>query len=178
MKDGKVRYETAFILELREDTILERARNWVMEQKGYQNDLIFIKISDWRTSTDQKYIKCRIAFSQPLEKNTKTRNSLPQYLNYLYTLRVYTSNRYKVEIIIDQLSLTGNLAAIGVSLDKSRKDTIFVEDFQKVQSSSSSSVTNRQIVFNNYKKADAYLRNSIKELIGAVYNKPVKINSH
>jgi hypothetical protein len=177
MKNGKVRYETAFVLELPEDTILKRAENWVTEQKGYQNDLFYIKISDWRTSIDQKYLKCRIAFSQLLETNNKNKSSLPQDLKYLYTLRVYTSNRHKVEIIIDELSLTGNLTAIGISADKSKKDTIFVEDFQKLQTPSPSAVKNREIVFNNYKKADAYLKNSIREIIGAVYNKPIKINN-
>lgn len=178
MKDGKVHYETAFLLELPEDTILERTKNWIIEQKGYKNDLWFGRISDWKTSTYQKYLKCRIAFSRPFERtNSKAQLSFPQRLDYLYTLRVYTSNRHKVEIIIDELSLTGNLVSIGISLDKSKKDTIHVEDFQKVQSSSPSATKDRTVVFNNYKKADAYLKNSIKEIIGAIYNKPVKINN-
>lgn len=164
--------------KLPEDTILKRAKNWILQQKGYQKDLFTTRISDWRTSTEQKYIKCSIAFSQPFETNNQSQSALPKHLNYLYTLRVYTSNRHKVEIIIDELSLTGNLASIGISLEKSQKDTILAEDFQKVQASQASATRNRQLVFNNYKKADAYLKNSIKEIIGAVYNKPVIINSH
>jgi len=174
IKDGKVYYETAFLLEIPNDTLFARVKKWITAQKGYQNDLYFTRIYNLKTSIEQQYVKCRISFSQPFSSNNKQKADLKE-LRYLYTLRVYINNLHKIQIIIDNVCLTGNLADIGVSLNKSMKDTIYVEDYQIVQNSLPNPSQQRTAVYNNYKKADGYLKNKTKEIIAAIYNKPYSV---
>jgi hypothetical protein len=175
MKEGRVYYETAFILEKDKDSLLDRARQWMTAQKGYQNNLYFGRVSDWKTSITEEYYKCRIAFSLPFITGSK-QGKMPRQLTYMYTVRYYVNNKFKVQIIIDDVSLNGNLAALGLPLNKTTKDTIRVEDFKALQYPSPNAATAarmRTLVYNNYKQADLYFKNCLKQLLAASYNLPV-----
>src|SRR5215218_9765440 len=171
VKNGKVRYDSTFLLGPIKDTVFERTKQWVSAQKGYRNDIFMTRTADFNSNDYEEFVKCRITFPISFTSlNNKQHKTVTTQLTYQYNLRVYVKNDLKVQVIMDEVCLVGNLAAIGLNLDKAEKDTLYVEDYKEEQESSKQSKTanatkERTAVYNNYKKADAYLRKNFQQLI-------------
>ena len=122
-----------------------------------------------------EYYKCKIAFSLPFSLgNSKQNPSTVKQLTYVYNVRFHVASKFKVQIIINEVTLAGNLTFLGLPLSKTIKDSIYVEEFRGMQPSNSTNAKRiRTLVYDNYKQADTYLKNCLKQLVFVAFNKPL-----
>jgi hypothetical protein len=176
MSKGKVHYDTSFLMQTVKDTVFERTRNWVTAEPGYQKNLSMTRLHDDNWNPWKEFLKCTITFPLPFTPTSKQLKATAPQLVYQYTLRVYVIKDYKAQVIIDELSMIGNLDMMGLKLPEGKKDTLNVEDYKTIQQSikpakAANATKERLTVYSNYRKADAYIRKHLLELVTLLQQK-------
>jgi hypothetical protein len=166
-KGDSVHYERSFLLQVPKDTLFTRAENWMRSQKEYQQVLKRERILF--ETYELILAKAYIGFKVPY-KSTKTpaANDSPT-LMFIYTLKVYLKGEKVVRLMVDEVRIAGNLNLISIRLAETEKDTLYVEDYEKVRRSmaiarqTKTNVDNTAL-YQSYKLADARIKKDLMTL--------------
>ena len=131
-KRDSVHYERSFFLRIPKDTLFNRAEDWMRSQRQYFEVLKRAKIS---FPTYQLLLaKGYIGFTVPYKSEKQTaKTNKPASLTFIYTLRVYLKAEQVVQVMVNEVRIAGNLKLIGLKLPNSDMDTLYIEDYDKVQ---------------------------------------------
>lgn len=168
-KKDSVHYERSFFLRIPKDTLFNRAEDWMRSQKPYFEVLKRAKITHptYQLLLSKGYIGLTVPYKS---EKPQAKTNKPTSLTFIYTLKVYLKAEQVVQVMVNEVRIAGNLNLIGLKLPDSDMDTLYVEDYDKVQlalatTNQTKTKVENAALFQSYKLANERIKKDIYNLM-------------